>query len=130
MKLRGLRFSDQELVEGGEDAERRARDEERRERLIRIAMSSGKPCLAAEELQPAHLSLLEHRETGEFFVVSRGEQDGEWAEFAAYFIARDGSPVFLERPSSGPASRAELAEQQAEQEQRRNAPRPRPAWMQ
>jgi len=131
MKL-GLKrgFSDEALVEGGENVQRRAQADLNREVRLRVAMQSGKPELLRSDLKPAHLGLLEHVETGEVFAVSQGEQDGEFHTFDAYFIGRDGSPVFLQRPASGPTSRAELDAQRAEQEARRNAPRPRPSWMQ
>ena len=132
MKLRTTLkgFSDQALIEGGADAERRARDELRREQRLRIAMTSGKPELPRSDLAPAHLGLLEHTPTGEYYAVSLGEQYGEKLDtFAAFYIDRNGDPVFLERPASGPKSRAELAEQQAAREERRNQPRPRPVWM-
>jgi hypothetical protein len=102
-------FSDEQTIEGGVDAERRARDELRREQRVRVAMTSGHPELARADLAPAHLGLLEHKPSGEFYVVSRGEQYGEkFDTFAAFIVERDGDVTFLERPSSGPQSRAEL----------------------
>ena len=92
------------------DAERQAQAELNRERRTRVAMTSGQPELPRSDLAPAHLSLLEHTPTGEFYAVCRGEQYGETHDrFDAFYIDRNGDPVFLERPSSGPKSRAELA---------------------
>jgi hypothetical protein len=109
VKLRLKGFSDQEIVEGGEDAQRRARDELRREQRLRVAMQSGWPELARADLIPAHLGLLEHTPTGDFYAVSRGEQYGEkFDTAAAFYIDPTGAAVFLERPSSGPKTRAEL----------------------
>lgn len=130
-RLRVRGFSDESLIEGGEPAQQRARDEYRHERRLRVAMNSEWPQLAGEDLQPAHAGLLEHRSSGDYYIVSRGEHDDpQFSTAVAYYFDVAGHVVFLERPASGPARRAELAEQQAEQEQRRNAPRPRPAWMQ
>lgn len=127
-RLKG--FSDQELVEGGEDAQRRAQDDLNREQRLRVAMNSGWPELPRSDLAPAHLSLLEHTPTGEYFLISRGEQTGEkYDTAAAFYIDPNGDPVFLERPASGPKSKAELAQQRAEQEARRDAPKARPSWM-
>ncbi len=114
MKLRLRGFSDADIIEGGQDAERRARDDLRREQRLRVATQSGKSELPREELIAAHLGLLEHTPTGDFYVVSRGEQYGEkFDSFAAFFIAADGDVVFLETPASGPKTRAELEERRS-----------------
>ena len=111
-KLKG--FSDAELVEGGPDAERRARDELRREQRVRIAMQSGKPELARSDLVPAHLGLLEHKPTGDFYSPSLAEQTGEqYDSFEAFLIERSGDVTFLERPASGAKSRQELEERRS-----------------
>ena len=111
-KLKG--FSDADLVEGGPDAERRARDDLRREQRVRIAMQSGKPELARSDLVPAHLGLLEHEPTGDFYSPSSAEQTGEqYDSFEAFIVERSGDVTFLERPASGAKSRAELIEKQA-----------------
>ena len=60
-RLRG--FSDQELVEGGEPAQRQAQADLNSEQRLRIAMTSGRPELPRSELAPAHLSLLEYMPT-------------------------------------------------------------------
>jgi hypothetical protein len=88
VKLRLKGFSDQEIVEGGEDAQRRARDELRREQRLRVAMQSGWPELARADLIPAHLGLLEHTPTGDFYAVSRGEQYGEKFDTAGRLLYR------------------------------------------
>ena len=130
-------FSDAGEIEGeGTPEERKAGQGRRqgeklqRDQRERIAMQSGKPCLSASDLGPAHLGLLEHAPTGDYYRVSRGEQYGEQRDtFAAFIINRDGSVTFLERPSSGPQNRDELDQARADREARRAAPRPRPAWM-
>jgi hypothetical protein len=102
VKLRLRGFTDQELIEGGEPAQARARDELRREQRLRVAMSSGWPELPRSDLAPAHFGLLEHKPTGEFYSVSAGEQSGgTFDTAAAFYIDQAGDPVFLERPASG-----------------------------
>ena len=109
-RLRG--FSDEELIEGGEPAEREARDKLRRDQRVRIAMMSGKPELPRSELVPARLpsrSVLEHTPSGEFFAPTSAEQNGtEHDSFDAFLIERSGDVTFLQRPQSGAQSRAEL----------------------
>lgn len=123
-------FSDQELVEGGEAAQRRAQAELRREQRLHVAMTSGWPELRRSDLEPAHLGLLEHEPTGDFYAVTRGEQFGEnYDTAAAFYIDPAGDAVFLERPASGAKSRAELEQAQARRAERRKQPRPRPTWM-
>ena len=126
VRLKG--FSDQAIIEGGVDAERRAQAELTREQRVRVAMTSGRPELPRSELAAAHLSLLEHTPTGEFYAVCRGEQYGETHDrFDAFFVDRNGDPVFLEQPQSGPKSRAELEQQQVAREERRKQPKSRPS---
>ena len=65
-RLRVRGFSDESLIEGGEDAQRRARDDLRRDQRVRVVMNSDWPQLARDELRPAHLrGLLEHVQTGD-----------------------------------------------------------------
>ena len=75
-------------------------------------MQSGKPELARSDLVPAHLGLLEHEPTGDFYAPSLAEQTGEqYDSFEAFIIERSGDVTFLERPASpGRRSRAELEE--------------------
>jgi hypothetical protein len=90
-------FSDAEIIEGGEDAERRARDELRRDQRVRIAMNSGKPEIARSRLRSARFGSVEDVETGTLYGISAGEHDGAHDTFDAFAIAKDGSPIFLER---------------------------------
>jgi hypothetical protein len=127
-RLKG--FSDQELVEGVEPAQSKAQEDLRREQRLRVAMQSGRPELPRSDLIPAHLSLLEHVPTGEFYGISRGEQYGaSFDGFDAFFVDGNGDAVFLQHPSCGPRSRGELEEMRAAREARRAAPKPKPSWM-
>jgi hypothetical protein len=120
-------FSDTELVEDPA-AEQRARAELSRQQAIRVAMTSGLPEIARSDLQPAHLGLLEHSESGAFFRVSQGTHDDvNFLAADAFYMTHDG-PVFLEQPASGPKTRAELEQQQARRLERNSQPKPRPEW--
>jgi hypothetical protein len=84
--------------------------------------------IASSRLQPLRgTRLLEDVETGDFYVVRRDELiDLDFVtNAAAYYCAGDGTPVLLERPSSGVKTRAELEARRAELELRRAAPKPR-----
>jgi hypothetical protein len=94
-RLRG--FSDQDLIEGGEPAQARARDEFRRDQRLRVAMNSGKPEIARARLAPARFGSVEDVETGTLYRISAAEHDGANDTFDAFAVAKSGDPIFLER---------------------------------
>ena len=47
----------------------------------------------------------------------------------AFYVTHDGTPVMLAPVVGVPRNRTELEQTRAEREARRNAPKPRPAWM-
>ena len=95
---------------------------------IHKAMATGLPEFARSTLTFAKFGRIEH-EDGTFYTAYRGElDDPKYADLAAYFIAADGSPVYLAPVTSGPRTRAELEQHRADREARRNQPKPTPAW--
>ena len=121
--------TDPRYVTGSPENRKHARDEWHRARFAGQVMSS-----QLEEIPRAHITFLrfgqvEDTRTGTFYRRRRDQlPDLDHANAVAYFIDAAGTPVLLERPT-GPKNRAELEQQQAEREQRRNAPKPRPTWM-
>ena len=53
---------------------------------------------------------VEHVPTGDFYSRVAGEVSEESKNVAAFYIAADGEPVFLERPAGGPMTRREFEE--------------------
>jgi hypothetical protein len=75
-----------------------------------------------------------HASTDALFTPYRGaafESGSAWVVadlLELYFYVRDGEVVLFEKVPS-PATYTEFLERRAERERRRNAPKPRPAWM-
>ena len=93
-------------------------------------MRSGLEEIPRSNLEPFRFGTLEDTTTGTFYQPRRdGLIDFNYVKNAiAFYVDRAGLPVLLER-SNGPQTRAELEAREDEREQRRNAPKPRPAWM-
>jgi hypothetical protein len=121
--------SDPRYVVGTEADRAKARDEWHAHRILAQLMRSDLEEVRRADLRPFRFGLLEHERTGRFYQRHRGAlvELHYVPNAVAWFVAADGSPVVLEKPS-GPQTRAELEQQQAERAQRRNAPRPTPAW--
>jgi hypothetical protein len=52
-----------------------------------------------------------------------GEVDPKHSSAVGFYLTAAGDPVYLERPARPPQNRAELEQQQAEREQRKNQPK-------
>jgi hypothetical protein len=116
-------FSDEALIEGRVVGDR---DQERLEQRLRTAMRSGLPELARTNLKFGRHAV-EDETSGDLYRIVRGEvDDPRYTSAVAFFINANGDAAYLERPTSGPKTRAELDARQAEREQRRTQPRPRP----
>jgi hypothetical protein len=118
------------FITGSEADQKQARDEWRRNRYVAEVMRSDLEEIPRSNLKPLRYGTLEDTTTGTFY---RPRRDGltdlnDATGTVAYYVDPDGTPVLLERPN-GPKTQAELEQQQAEREQRRNAPKSRPAWM-
>jgi hypothetical protein len=125
-----LGISDQRFVAGSEEEDRRrTRDEYRRQHALDLAAKSGLPEIPHQDLEPRPFAILEDRASGVFFVPIRGVVDDPKRSGAtAFYLDPSGQPVYLQRPASGPKSRAELEQHRAEREARRAQPRPKPTW--
>ena len=99
--------------------------EQIRNRQVEEARRVGWPRLDREDLDFGRYGIVEHKATGSFYRLHRGElTDSVYSGAVAYF--EDNSGIrFLEPPSGFPSNRAELEQLRAAREQRRNAPRPR-----
>ena len=95
--LRGILggFTDEDLVEGGEEARRRERAEQRRRQ--RLAAASALRRIPAEDLTFGRFSVT-HKPTGEEFFVMRGAEVAEvqYSPAVAYTTGAAGDPVFLQ----------------------------------
>jgi len=86
-------FTDQELVEGGEPAQRKAREELRKQQLVRLATSSNLDEIPKADICPGRFGLLEA--DGVLFRVVAVHPDVGIGAATAFF--RDGDSVtFLE----------------------------------
>ena len=96
------------------------------QRRIEQARAAGWPQLALADL--AFGRWVEHTPTGRLYCLRRGETDAAvYAGATAFYLNDQGAIRFLEAPPSNqPQSRGELVQRQAEREQRRNTPKPRP----
>lgn len=122
--------SDPKYVTGSEEDRQQARAEWHRHRYIAEVMRSDLTEVPRSNLEPFRHRTLEDTTTGTFYQPRLdGLIDLNYIPDAiAYYIDASGLPVLLEEPS-GPKTRAELEQYQAAREQRRNAPRPKPAWL-
>ncbi len=127
-----LGFSDEHLVEGTTDAQRRAFEEEVRRARI-VAARRQERWTELEEVDLVRRGrVLVSATTDEMFQSYRGAAFAPgsasiMADHATlYFYVRDHELVFLERL---PRTWTEELERQAARERRRAAPKQRPAWM-
>jgi hypothetical protein len=122
--------ADPRYVTGSPEDRKRARDEWHRHKYIAEVMRSGLEEISRAEISPLRFGAVEDTRTGDFYRPRRdGLVDLNWTSAVAYYCDDAGTPILLERPSSGPQNRAEFEAHAAEREQRRNAPKPKPAWM-
>ena len=99
--------------------------EQIRNRQVEEARRVGWPRLDREDLDFGRYGIVEHKATGSFYRLHRGElTDSVYSGAVAYFEDAAGGIRFLEPPTGYPSNRAELEQRQAERERRRNAPRP------
>ncbi len=98
MKLRGVLggFSDEGLVEGGETARIRERDEQRRQK--RLAAASALRRLPVEDLRFGRFGVVEHVPSGDLFFVMRGAEvvDVQFTAAVAVTAGESGDPIFLQ----------------------------------
>jgi hypothetical protein len=121
--------SDARFVTGTAQERQLARAEYRRQLRIAIAMRSGLPEIPRSDLSFLKFGLIEDLASGNFYHAVRGElDDPKHSSAVGFYLTASGDPVYLERPAGSPQNRAELEELQAAREQRKNAPKARPAW--
>jgi hypothetical protein len=122
--------ADPRYVTGSPEDRKRARDEWHRHKFTAEVMSSGLPEIPRVDIALLRFGMVENTRNGDLYRVRRdGLIDLNWTSAIAYYVDADGVPVLLEPSASGPKSRGELEAWEAEREQRRNAPKPMPAWM-
>ena len=114
MRLSSFRFSDQDQIEGTNA--RVDRNQERREQRIRLAMKTWPEIPRTRLRFERHLIVDEA--TNEVFTIVRGEVDVPYTPIVAFYLAEDGSAVFLERVA-GARTADELEAKRAEREQAR-----------
>ena len=121
--------ADPRFVIGTDADQRRAREEFRRQQQIAAAMRSPLPEIPRSDLEFHRFGQIEDRASGNLYRAVRGDLvDPSHSTAIGYYLTEHGLPVYLERPVGSPQNRAELEAKQAELEQRRNSPKPRPAW--
>ena len=122
--------NDERFVTGSEADRKQAREEWHRQRFIADVMRSDLVEIPRSNLEPFRYRTLEDTTTGTFYqprldgLIDLNYNPGA----VAYYIDATGLPVLLEEPA-GPRTRAELEQYHVAREQRRNARKPRPAWM-
>jgi hypothetical protein len=128
-------FTHRRFVEGSEEDRKRAHEEAHQEirayQQAQLALKSGLPEIPLNQLKFARFGQVEDTASGDLYQVIRGLVDGDPKRCgaAAWFVDGGDNVIWLKRPASGPQTRAELEQQQAEREARRNAPKPKPEWM-
>jgi hypothetical protein len=91
-------------------------------------MNGGWREIPRDDLAFGRFGRVEEVSSGEFFRVFGGDPD--YADgVTSFYCDVDGTPVMLAPISEGVRTRAELERIQAAREARRDAPKPRPAWM-
>ena len=121
--------TDPRYVTGSPEDQKRARADWHRQRYIAQVMGSDLEIPRAD-IAPLRFGVVEDTRTGTFYRRRRDQlPDLDYTSATAYYVDAAGSPVLLERPSTGPTNRSELEAQQAEREARRNAPKPPPRGM-
>jgi hypothetical protein len=91
-----------------------------RSRQLELARRYGWPQLDREELVFDGRGIVEHKPTGRFFVLCRGElTDALYTAAEAFFVDATGTVRFLETPAGYPKTRAELDQRRAERAARR-----------
>lgn len=121
--------ADPRFVTGSEEDRKRARAEWRRQCFVAAVMNAKLVEIPRGDLAFGRFGILENTRTGDLYRARRGEiEDLDYSPAVAYYVGADGLPVLLERPA-GPKTVAEREQLRAEQERRRTAPRPKPAWM-
>jgi hypothetical protein len=116
------------FVEGSEADIKQAREEWHRHRFVGQVMSSNLPEIPRSSLVFRRFRIVENAEDGRLYRLRLDATEVAIETAVAFFLDANGTPVLLE-PPPGPQTRAELEQQRAAREQRRNAPKPRPAWM-
>ena len=119
------RGTDQSLLEGSEESRRQSREQLERERRLWVAQKAGWPEIPRRHLKFGRHGHVEDETDGRFYSRYRGEVDAVYCAVVAYYVDEHGHPVFLE-PPPGPKTRTELEAREADREQRRNTPKPRP----
>ena len=122
--------ADPRFVTGTEQDREAARREWHKQRFLAQLERSSLPEIPRDNLTFGRFGQVEDTTTGRLFRVRHDELgDVEYlGGVVAYYLDEHGSPHLLEEPH-GPQSRQALEEQQAEREERRAAPRPKPSWM-
>jgi hypothetical protein len=115
--------SDPRFVTGTAQEQQQARAEYRRQLAIAIAMWSGLPEIPSSDLKLLRFGLIEDLASGNFYFAVGGEVDPKHSSAVGFYLTAAGDPVYLERPARPPQNRAELEQQQAEREQRKNQPK-------
>ena len=127
--MRLLDPTDAAFVTGTEEDRKKARDEWHKARFVRQMMSSNLPEIRRSSLAFHRFGIVEDTTDGRLYRARRdGVADIGYVDAAAYYFAASGVPVLLE-PAPGPKTKAELEQRQAARMERRNALKPRPAWM-
>jgi hypothetical protein len=116
------------LYEGSLEDQADARREWFRNAYAAKVMNAGWREIPRDDLAFGPFGRVEEVSSGGFFRVFGGDPD--YADgVTAFYCGFDGTPVMLTPISGGVGNRAELEQIRAEREARRNAPKPRPAWM-
>jgi hypothetical protein len=120
------------LVTGTPEEQAQARRQWMRQRFISQVVNSDLREIPRSELAFKKRGIIEHVASpdGDWYVPVRGNVDLMYANDAiAYYVTASEDVVVLERAPGRVTSRRAYEEHLAEQEARRNAPKPRPAWM-
>jgi hypothetical protein len=119
---------DHRLHTGSPSDREEARPEWYRNSCAAKVMNAGWREIPRGQLAFHKFGVIEDTETGDFLRVFGGDPD--YAEsVVAFYVTHDATPVMLAPVVGVPRNRAELQQTRAEREARRNAPKPRPAWM-
>ena len=118
-----------EFVEGDETTRAEARRAWHAHRWTAQVMSSTLEELPRSELAFRRFGIVEHVPSGRLYRLRKDQlPDIEYSSASAFFTDANGVPVLLE-PPPGPQTVDEAERRQAARMERRNAPKPRPAWM-
>ena len=118
------------LETGTAEEQARARAEFQRQERVAAAMRSGATEIPRGALRFERNGRVVDERSGTLYVLYRGDTvDPTFQVLPAYYVSASGDVGWLEHPAGGPQTVDELEAKRAEREARRNAPKPRPAWM-